>query len=205
MADVNSKRCTSCGQTKQVTEFHKRTASKDGRSPICVTCQSTKHKRYHADNAASILMKVVAWQAANPDRVSARRKRWAAENPEKMRASRKKWKKDHPDEVRADAAMRARANPEKRAALENVRRTRKAGSGGKFTAAQIATLHSKQRGRCACCSTNLKGRFHRDHIMPVALGGSSDITNIQLLCPTCNSRKGAKHPIEHAQELGRLL
>ena len=41
--------------------------------------------------------------------------------------------------------------------------------------------------------------------MPVALGGGSEITNIQLLCEPCNLAKHAKHPIEWAQQMGRLL
>jgi hypothetical protein len=29
-----------------------------------------------------------------------------------------------------------------------------------------------------------------DHIHPVALGGTNDVSNLQTLCRTCNSRKG---------------
>ena len=43
------------------------------------------------------------------------------------------------------------------------------------------------------------------HIQPLALGGSNDKTNLQLLCPTCNLRKGAKPPERWAAENGRLL
>lgn len=47
--------------------------------------------------------------------------------------------------------------------------------------------------------------YHVDHIQPLALGGSNDKTNLQLLCPTCNTKKSAKHPIDFMQSRGLLL
>ena len=44
-------------------------------------------------------------------------------------------------------------------------------------------------GRCVDCSSQLKLEF--DHIIPVAMGGSDTARNLQLLCETCNRRKGA--------------
>jgi 5-methylcytosine-specific restriction endonuclease McrA len=41
--------------------------------------------------------------------------------------------------------------------------------------------------------------------MPLARGGTNHRRNIQILCPSCNLRKGWKHPIDFAQEMGRLL
>ena len=40
---------------------------------------------------------------------------------------------------------------------------------------------------------------------PLALGGSNDKANLQLLCPTCNAKKSAKHPIDFMQSRGLLL
>jgi 5-methylcytosine-specific restriction endonuclease McrA len=39
----------------------------------------------------------------------------------------------------------------------------------------------------------------------VALGGTNDISNIQLLCPKCNLSKHKKHPQEYAKEHGMLF
>lgn len=92
-----------------------------------------------------------------------------------------------------------------RAAASQSRRARRRGAAGTFTAAEIAALYRKQRGRCACCSGSLKDGYHRDHRTPLALGGSNDIANIELLCGPCNLRKGAKDPVAWAAENGRLL
>lgn len=85
------------------------------------------------------------------------------------------------------------------------RRSLKLGGGGSFTTQQVRELMIKQRSRCACCKVKLGKKFHRDHIVPLARGGSNGIHNIQLLCPTCNFRKGAKDPIQWAQLQGRLI
>lgn len=85
------------------------------------------------------------------------------------------------------------------------RRALKRNAGGSFTAAQIDALYRAQRGRCACCGVALRGKFHRDHRVALANGGSNDITNIELLCGPCNLSKGAKDEIAWANENGRLL
>lgn len=85
------------------------------------------------------------------------------------------------------------------------RKARIQGSAGSHTKQQIAVLYSAQKERCAYCAMRLHGKYHVDHRMPLALGGSNDITNLQILCPTCNLRKNKKHPIEFANQIGLLL
>lgn len=151
------------------------------------------------------LARALAWQKANPERRKEIRAKWIANNKEQMKAIRAEWKRKNADKVRGERAQWMRDHPEVRAANEAKRRTRKAGAGGSFTADQISALYGLQKGCCAICRDKLNGTFQRDHILPVALGGSSDISNIQLLCQPCNGSKGARHPVEHAQTLGRLL
>jgi hypothetical protein len=49
-----------------------------------------------------------------------------------------------------------------------------------------------QRDGGKCVECNGKGRLEFDHIIPVAEGGSSTERNIQLLCESCNRKKGKK-------------
>jgi 5-methylcytosine-specific restriction endonuclease McrA len=43
---------------------------------------------------------------------------------------------------------------------------------------------------CAFCGST--SRMQIDHRHPVALGGTDDMTNLQVLCQPCNLRKGAR-------------
>lgn len=53
----------------------------------------------------------------------------------------------------------------------------------------------RDRGRCCLCGKDLSGilsiasKKHFDHIIPLFHGGLNDISNIQLLCSECNSKK----------------
>ena len=47
----------------------------------------------------------------------------------------------------------------------------------------------RDRGRCVTCESN--ERLEYDHIIPLVKGGSNTERNVQLLCETCNRRKGS--------------
>ena len=77
-------------------------------------------------------------------------------------------------------------------AYEAKRRARSYGAPGSFTRRTIENLYVRQRGKCAICFEYLNGIFEADHKVPLALGGSNERENIQLLCVECNRRKGQK-------------
>ena len=48
----------------------------------------------------------------------------------------------------------------------------------------------KAGGTCECCGATAKEtRLEVDHVIPRSQGGSSDISNLQVLCATCNQGK----------------
>jgi 5-methylcytosine-specific restriction endonuclease McrA len=88
-------------------------------------------------------------------------------------------------------------------AIRSARRARQKAAEGRFTAADIRALETRQRGKCACCGK--KRNLAVDHIVPLAKGGTNWPNNLQLLCTSCNCAKGAKDPITFMQEKGLLL
>lgn len=63
----------------------------------------------------------------------------------------------------------------------------------RFNSGQRVALYLAADGRCAACGTELEPGWHGDHITPHSVGGPTDVTNGQALCPACNLEKGTRH------------
>jgi hypothetical protein len=48
-------------------------------------------------------------------------------------------------------------------------------------------VYTRDAGKCQCCGSSQSLEY--DHITPFSCGGSSDVSNIQLLCLKCNRSK----------------
>ena len=103
---------------------------------------------------------------------------------------------------KARSARYRRANPHRVAEWAQKRSGKKT---GRLPRGTVSLLFRRQRERCAFCASSIKGGYHVDHVMPMHLGGLHEPNNLQLLCPSCNVRKWALHPVEFAQRNGRLL
>ena len=61
-------------------------------------------------------------------------------------------------------------------------------------------LYRRQQGRCLYCGGRQRmDLMDIDHRTPLARGGSNDRRNLQLLCRTCNLRKGTRTDREFRQ------
>ena len=56
--------------------------------------------------------------------------------------------------------------------------------------AEKTMILESQQYKCAGCKEDIsKLPQHFDHRIPLALGGSNNLTNIQALCPNCHAKK----------------
>lgn len=163
----------------------------------------------------------------DPEAWRERSRRWRAENPGKTTGLWALWKKVNPEknheaQLRGGRKYRA-ANPEKCKGFSRSwwrknhdlmiiyaqqRRARKRKAEGVFTKEDIKRIRKLQRNCCAeptCRRSLKKTKAHIDHIVALSKGGTNWPKNLQLLCGSCNSSKGARDPIEHARIKGRLL
>lgn len=181
------KTCTKCGQDKSTDDFHHRTASTDGLSPICKTCRAPYRKAQYAANREKAIKQITEWKHANPDKARQNNKNWIVTHPDEareiQRAGSKKWKQKNPEAVLA-------MNHTRRARLRNVP--------GTFSAADIAAMQQSQGGLCYYCAEPLS-RYEVDHKIPISrpeLSPTNSPENLCLACPTCNSQKRNKTEAE---------
>lgn len=130
-------------------------------------------------------------------------KRYAEKNPDSIKESQRKYQEQNREKWLQQKRKWAKANPVSLRLYEHRRRERtKTGVVSKST---VTLLMALQRGRCVYCEAQIESNYQIDHIVPLAKGGSHVDENIQLLCPVCNRKKGAMHPVDFAQKIGRLL
>ena len=160
-----------------------------------------RSRQRYAEKKEEILAYQVAYYQARREEILASVKQYREANTDKLRERYAKWRKANPHIMKEWRA----ANRDKVLANHAKRRARVRGAKGTLTAEDLQRILRSQRGKCAYCRVGIKGKYHADHIMPLARGGAHEPRNIQLLCQPCNQRKHASHPITFAQKLGLLL
>lgn len=160
------------------------------------------------------------WQKANPDKAADYKRKYREANSERVAEIQHKYYEANKEKIAEYARENAHknrqkytanarkwriANPERNREINQNRRARIKGNGGKLSTNIVQKLLILQKGKCACCGASLGNNYHLDHIIPLALGGMNDDSNVQLLTPKCNMSKGSRHPIDYMRSKGRLI
>lgn len=127
----------------------------------------------------------------NAEKIRAWRSQYYARNRDKIREYQRSWAKNNPLAIKAKSSKR---------------RSLIANAPGSYTAEDIQIQIKSQTNRkgqlcCWWCGNPIKGKYHVDHRIPLARGGSNSPDNIVIAHAKCNLSKGAKLPAE----LGRLF
>lgn len=136
--------------------------------------KKAQNRAYYWRHRARRLAYMRTYYAANTDVVKARVAAWVDTHRERRNAI---------------AAKHQRANRARYAVHDATRRARKRGDGTTHTLAEWQEVVALHGGCCAYCGATAV--LVRDHIIPLARGGSNAIDNIAPACRSCNARKAA--------------
>lgn len=178
-----TKVCRKCGETKPLDDYTIDTRYRDGRYPWCAACrrawrQARKERQYELHRN---------WKDQNRDHVRKYGREYFQTNDAQRNRNRAAGRIRDRERYHNDTEYRKRKDAQ--TAAKN--RRRKAALYGApaehHTDAEWIALCERYDHCCLRCHRQVP--LSRDHVVPVTLGGSDAITNIQPLCKVCNSWK----------------
>lgn len=212
--DSAKKRCSSCLRILPATAeyFPRNKNRKDGLYPQCKQCRAayyTKHKqhvsdrgkRYRQEHSEEKRERDREYRAKNHEAWLAKKKLYRELHAEELAAKQRKYYLEHHTErliYKQNYNQTERGIIAKRADSHN-RRARRKKAPGSHTTEQLYQQFMRQHGKCFYCQVELqhaRNSWHADHIIPLSRGGSNNIENIVIACPTCNRKKHDKLPHE---------
>lgn len=172
-SNADDKQCRQCNQWKPRSEFYKAKGYRDGLHSYCKVCQ--REASYQSRQQEDVKARERIYrQTIYYDR-QLELNRQSQARPE-AKAKRREYLQQHPEYSRITS-------------LNYLARKKQAQ--GSFSLDEWRRLCEKYDHRCLWCGERKK--LEPDHVIPLALGGSNTIDNIQPLCRKCNGRKSDRH------------
>ncbi|MFL5626911.1 MAG: HNH endonuclease [Ktedonobacteraceae bacterium] len=155
---------------------------------------SENKKRYYREHAEQIKALRKTYQQAHAERIRKYRKIRYQEYAEQFKVEKKEYYQEKVELIREKRRKHRKAHPELYVTADKVhfhrRRARKIMAEGSFTKQEWRALCTKYDFRCLCCGRQVPEiSLTADHVIPLVMGGSNYIENVQPLCTSCNSSK----------------
>lgn len=174
--------CRTCKEDKPLSEYHRDKSQPSGHRIHCKACCKIRRAEYYATHRDHELETMRAYHKNNHEE----RLAYITEYRKSHRDYFKQYRKTH--------------LLERNTWVRN-RRAKQKDARGEHSKEDIIKLGESQGWRCWWCQEPCAERFHVDHRVPTAKGGTNDIGNLVIACPFCNQSKGAKLPDEWANRL----
>lgn len=192
-----SKKCTKCGETKDLGDFGKNRTKSDGLQVYCKACRN-KHRRtdkgrnsaynrsHYRDNREKYISNATSYYENNKDsgRYKDSTRLHYKNNKAKYAASQKAYRENNKDKVNASRQKR-------RAMVAN--------AAGSFTPLDWRSRLDYYGGKCVYCGST--ENIEIEHRIPLSRGGTNFPANLVPACKSCNCSKGTKTEKEFKQHL----
>lgn len=211
--------CRTCQVEKPESDFHKSKKHKGGLHSDCKECKNRASREYNAAHPEVQRGSYLRYRERHPERYREQKRRseqkhkkaraayrseWRKRNPDKTREYTQRWvsneenrrrkvdlsiawNKAHPEKVRAISKRWRESHRDHKRAQNHRRKHHLRNVEGSYTGAEWQALCERYGNICLCCGAS--GALTVDHVIPVALGGTNYISNIQPLCLSCNCSK----------------
>lgn len=219
---IKEKKCSRCNDTKLSTKFNMEKVNKDGLQRWCRDCQSDyrqtdkgksseqnyrqsekgkeNQRRYHSSEKGKQrdrnYAKTPVFKRIQKRYTQSRKGKDAAKRygqSEKGKVQRKKQKQTLGTKISNMRYHQSEKGKQTQKRGKSLRRTNETQAGGSYTATEWFNLCKFYDFHCLSCHQEFPfDQLTVDHVKPVSRGGTSFIWNLQCLCKSCNSRKGAK-------------
>lgn len=199
------KRCTKCEEVKCIGLFNKHKIGAGGLHAACRACSSMSNKAHYQKNRERIIAKHATWRNIHPDYhklyyqepadiLNVQSRDYQREYATEISNQKKIYYREHTEEILELRKEYQKTHAEIYAAIDKAhfsrRRSRKTQAGGSYTPQQWRDLKRQYNSTCLRCGRRESEiKLTADHVIPITRNGTSDISNIQPLCYSCNSKK----------------
>lgn len=98
---MDSKRCSTCGEVKQIAEFTRRLERKSGYVSACKSCCNKRGKKWYSENKEARQKTIHKWAIKNRDRRAKQAREYRKNNMARFNRALRKYRLMHPLAMRA--------------------------------------------------------------------------------------------------------
>jgi 5-methylcytosine-specific restriction endonuclease McrA len=178
------KKCYLCDKYKSVEEFRK------GRNQ-CRDCVKERGRKNYIEKKDNYIARAKKWAEGNPEKRREIARNWVYRNKEKLGATARDWYSNNKERSKENLRIWRKNHPEQVRIQKINRRAIERNAVGEITLREWVDLRERFGNICLCCRRD-DVIITLDHVVPLILGGANEISNVQPLCGSCNSKKGSK-------------
>ena len=104
---MQTKCCSTCKETKPVSEFYKARCNKDGLTYECKMCSKKKGRKYYENNREKIAERQRRYREANKEKIAEYQRRWNRDNKNLRQEYSRKWFSENKKAAQRRASRRA--------------------------------------------------------------------------------------------------